>query len=111
MSVIPDRKDTDVERMLALAGPRDAVPAERLDRMRAAVHDAWTESVPELQEQTPLRRTRLFFWTLVATAAGLFAAIPAVYFYNDVTSRVKRFANEMDDFSMEFLTIAERNFT
>jgi len=48
---------------------------------------------------------------LVATAAGLFAAIPAVYFYNSVTSRVKRFANEMDDFSMEFLTIAERNFT
>jgi biopolymer transport protein TolQ len=48
---------------------------------------------------------------LVATAAGLFAAIPAVYFYNDITSRVKKFAAEMDDFSMEFLTIAERNFT
>jgi biopolymer transport protein TolQ len=48
---------------------------------------------------------------LVATAAGLFAAIPAVYFYNDVTSRIKAFANEMEDFSMEFLTIAERNFT
>jgi biopolymer transport protein TolQ len=48
---------------------------------------------------------------LVATAAGLFAAIPAVYFYNDITSQVKRAANEMDDFSMEFLTIAERNFT
>lgn len=48
---------------------------------------------------------------LVATAAGLFAAIPAVYFYNDITSRVKKAAGEMDDFSMEFLTIAERNFT
>lgn len=48
---------------------------------------------------------------LVATAAGLFAAIPAVYFYNDLTSRVKKVANEMDDFSLEFLTIAERNFT
>jgi biopolymer transport protein TolQ len=47
---------------------------------------------------------------LVATGAGLFAAIPAVYFYNDITSAVKKFANEMDDFSMEFLTIAERNF-
>jgi len=47
---------------------------------------------------------------LVATGAGLFAAIPAVYFYNDITSVVKKFANEMDDFSMEFLTIAERNF-
>jgi biopolymer transport protein TolQ len=48
---------------------------------------------------------------LVATAAGLFAAIPAVYFYNQLTNRVKLFASEMDDFAMEFLNIAERNFT
>ena len=48
---------------------------------------------------------------LIATALGLFAAIPAVYFYNDLTSQVKAFANEMEDFSLEFLTIAERNFT
>ncbi|MEZ5320180.1 MAG: MotA/TolQ/ExbB proton channel family protein [Vicinamibacterales bacterium] len=47
---------------------------------------------------------------LIATGAGLFAAIPAVYFYNDITSRIKAFANDMDDFSMEFLSIAERNF-
>ncbi len=48
---------------------------------------------------------------LIATAAGLFAAIPAVYFYNHLTQRVKLFASEMDDFAMEFLNIAERNFT
>jgi biopolymer transport protein TolQ len=48
---------------------------------------------------------------LVATAAGLAAAIPAVYFYNDLSNRVKEFATEMDDFAMEFLNIAERNFT
>jgi biopolymer transport protein TolQ len=48
---------------------------------------------------------------LIATAAGLFAAIPAVYFYNHFTNRVKGFAGEMDDFSLEFLNIAERNFT
>ena len=48
---------------------------------------------------------------LLATALGLFAAIPAVYFYNDLTSHVKAFVNEMEDFSLEFLTIAERNFT
>ena len=48
---------------------------------------------------------------LIATAAGLFAAIPAVYFYNHFTNRVKDFAGEMDDFSLEFLNIAERNFT
>ncbi len=48
---------------------------------------------------------------LIATAAGLFAAIPAVYFYNHFTSRVKAFATAMDDFALEFLNIAERNFT
>lgn len=48
---------------------------------------------------------------LIATAAGLFAAIPAVYFYNAFTSRVKEFATEMDDFSLEFLNISEKNFT
>ena len=47
---------------------------------------------------------------LVATAAGLVAAIPAVYFYNLLSNRVKLFASEMDDFAMEFLNIAERNF-
>lgn len=48
---------------------------------------------------------------LIATAAGLFAAIPAVYFYNLLTQRVKLFSAEMDDFALEFLNIAERNFT
>jgi biopolymer transport protein TolQ len=48
---------------------------------------------------------------LVATAAGLFAAIPAVYFYNHFTQRVKEQASAMEDFSLEFLNICERNFT
>jgi biopolymer transport protein TolQ len=48
---------------------------------------------------------------LIATAAGLAAAIPAVYFYNDLTHRVKLLTAEMEDFSLEFLNIAERNFT
>ena len=48
---------------------------------------------------------------LIATAVGLAAAIPAVFFYNHFTTRVKGFATEMDDFSLEFLNIAERNFT
>jgi biopolymer transport protein TolQ len=48
---------------------------------------------------------------LIATAAGLFAAIPAVYFYNHFTNDVKHFSAEMDDFALEFLNIAERNFT
>lgn len=48
---------------------------------------------------------------LIATAAGLFAAIPAVIFYNHFVHRVKDFSAAMDDFSLEFLNIAERNFT
>jgi biopolymer transport protein TolQ len=48
---------------------------------------------------------------LIATAFGLFAAIPALYFYNHFTTKVKLFASEMDDFALEFLNIAERNFT
>jgi len=48
---------------------------------------------------------------LIATAAGLAAAIPAVWFYNLLSQRVKLFASDMDDFSMEFLNISERNFT
>jgi biopolymer transport protein TolQ len=48
---------------------------------------------------------------LIATAFGLAAAIPALVAYNHFSNRVKLFASEMDDFSMEFLNIAERNFT
>ena len=48
---------------------------------------------------------------LVATAAGLAAAIPAVMAYNYFVGHVKMIASEMDDFSLEFLTITERNFT
>jgi biopolymer transport protein TolQ len=48
---------------------------------------------------------------LIATAAGLFAAIPAVVFYNHFVHRVKDFSAALDDFALEFLNIAERNFT
>ncbi len=48
---------------------------------------------------------------LVATAAGLFAAIPAVYFYNYLTQRIGSMSSALDDFSLEFLNIAEKNFS
>jgi biopolymer transport protein TolQ len=47
---------------------------------------------------------------LVATAAGLFAAIPAVIGYNQLLQRLKVFGAEIDDFSMEFLNVIETNF-
>ena len=47
---------------------------------------------------------------LAATAAGLFAAIPAVIAYNQFIHRIKNAAVEMDDFSSEFLNLVERSF-
>ena len=47
---------------------------------------------------------------LVATAAGLAAAIPALIAYNHFAQRLKVLAVEMDNFSHEFLNIAERHF-
>ena len=48
---------------------------------------------------------------LIATAAGLFAAIPAVIAYNQFVNKIKNIATEMDDFSMEFLNLIERSFS
>ena len=45
------------------------------------------------------------------TAAGLFAAIPAVIAYNHFIARIKNIASEMDDFSAEFLNLVERSFS
>jgi biopolymer transport protein TolQ len=45
---------------------------------------------------------------LIATAVGLFAAIPAVIAYNHFLHRIKDFVTEMEDFSLEVLNIAER---
>lgn len=45
---------------------------------------------------------------LIATALGLFAAIPAVIAYNHFLHHIKEIITEMEDFSLEFLNIAER---
>nr|CAI78815.1 biopolymer transport protein [uncultured Latescibacterota bacterium] len=46
---------------------------------------------------------------LIVTAAGLFAAIPAVIGYNLYVNRVQRFTRRMDSFSLELLNALERN--
>jgi biopolymer transport protein TolQ len=48
--------------------------------------------------------------SLIATAAGLFAAIPAVISYNYFVHQVKEFASGLDDFMLEFLNLMERTF-
>jgi len=45
---------------------------------------------------------------LIATAAGLAAAIPAVIFYNYFLNQSKTLVQEMENFSAEFLNIVER---
>ncbi len=45
---------------------------------------------------------------LIATAVGLFAAIPAVIAYNHYLQRIKENITEMEDFAIEFLSITER---
>jgi biopolymer transport protein TolQ len=47
---------------------------------------------------------------LIATAVGLAAAIPALMAYNYFVQEIKVLAVEMDNFSHEFLNIAERHF-
>ena len=46
---------------------------------------------------------------LIATAAGLAAAIPAVIFYNYFLNKSKTMVHEMDNFADEFLNIVERH--
>ena len=47
---------------------------------------------------------------LIATAAGLAAAIPAVIFYNYYLNRIKNMSLEMDSFASELMNIIERYY-
>lgn len=47
---------------------------------------------------------------LVATAVGLFAAIPAAIAYNYFGHNIREIGARMDDFALEFLNLAERTF-
>ncbi len=48
---------------------------------------------------------------LIATAAGLLAAIPAVIFFNYLSDKIRWFTSIMDDFSHDFIYMVEKNFT
>jgi biopolymer transport protein TolQ len=48
---------------------------------------------------------------LINTAAGLFAAIPALLAYNHFVQRLRQARGEMEDFTLEFMNLTERNFT
>jgi biopolymer transport protein TolQ len=46
---------------------------------------------------------------LIATAVGLFAAIPALVAYNSFSSKIRVLENEMRNFSADFLNIIKRH--
>ena len=48
---------------------------------------------------------------LINTAAGLAAAIPALLAYNHFVQRLRSAKGEMEDFTLEFMNLTERNFT
>ncbi len=47
---------------------------------------------------------------LIATAAGLLAAVPAVIAFNYFNSRIRRFAGGIEEFTLEFMNLLERKF-
>jgi biopolymer transport protein TolQ len=47
---------------------------------------------------------------LITTAFGIVVAVPAQVYYNHFATRVRELATEMDNFTSEFLNIAERHF-
>ncbi|MDY7096347.1 MAG: MotA/TolQ/ExbB proton channel family protein, partial [Acidobacteriota bacterium] len=48
---------------------------------------------------------------LINTAAGLGAAIPALIGHNFIAQRLRTTKGRMEDFILEFINLAERNFT
>jgi biopolymer transport protein TolQ len=46
---------------------------------------------------------------LITTAAGLFAAIPAVIAYNLLSNQIREFGSRMDDFTLELMNTVERS--
>lgn len=48
---------------------------------------------------------------LIATAAGIAAAVPAAIFYNYFLNRIKSMTAGIDRFSLELLNLVERNYT
>lgn len=71
-----------------------------------AFHGLGTASTASLQSVAPGIAE-----ALITTAAGLFAAIPALIAYNQYLQRIKEFGGMLDEFALEFLNMTERYFT
>jgi biopolymer transport protein TolQ len=47
---------------------------------------------------------------LIATAAGLFTAIPAVIAYNQYLTLIRQQGTRMDNFALEFAALVEKQY-
>ena len=91
------------------SGERE-VTVDDIERFAALSGDRFYAHMDEAQaNRNPLFGGRVAHgYFLVAAAAGLFVAIPAVTAYNHFVSRVKDCATEMDGAGSELLTWAQR---
>lgn len=71
-----------------------------------AFHDIGTSGASSLASVAPGISE-----ALIATALGLFVAIPAVVFYNILLNRIKKHLVLLDGFSSDFINILERHYT
>ena len=62
-------EDERIAALLQMAGPRAAVPADVMRRVRLATHDAWSEEVHRSS------RRRITMWVAVAAAAAIVIAL------------------------------------
>ena len=73
-------------------------------------HPARSSDLGQQGSDQPARGGPGIAEALVATAVGLGAAIPAAIFYNYFGHLIREVGARMDDFALEFLNLAERNF-
>ena len=97
------------------AQPRDArhrrqhQPVRRAVRYRLGHHERLFASLGNVQQATLAMVAPGISEALVATAIGLFAAIPAVVAYNRFADQVTRLELRFDAFIEEFSTILQRH--
>src|SRR5271165_3636012 len=85
----------------------------RVPSLQRAIQIASSEELTRLESRLPWLATTGAVTpgvseALITTAAGLFAAIPAVIAYNMFTQHIREFGSRMDDFGLELVNEVER---
>ena len=95
-----------IDRLVALALEKRLVVVMICLFLAGYGYYSWTqlplEAYPDIADVTS---------QVVTLAPGLAAAIPALVAYNYFMGQIRQMRATMDDFALEFLNLAERNFT